>query len=140
MGFYLNSTTAYTLYKDETTKPYFVDKTDILKELIPLANQGSNYVCITRPRRFGKTVMADMIASFFSEACDSSDIFDNLHIAKDKQYRHNLNSYPVIHITLNEVPRKCTTYEQDIERIEDKLIKDLIQAYPDVEIDETDAV
>ena len=140
MGFYLNSTTAYTLYKDETTKPYFVDKTDILKELIPLANQGSNYVCITRPRRFGKTVMADMIASFFSEACDSSDIFDNLHIAKDKQYRHNLNSYPVIHITLNELPRKCTTYEQYIERIEDKLIKDLIQAYPDVEIDETDAV
>lgn len=140
MGVYLNSTIAYTLYKDETTKPYFVDKTQIMEELIPLARQGSNYVCITRPRRFGKTVMADMIASFFSKACDSSDIFDKLYIAKNEGYHQALNSYPVIHMTFNELPRKCKTYEQYIERIESKLIKDLIQAYPEVDIDEQDAV
>ena len=65
MGVYFNSTAAYTLYKSETVKPYFVDKTLILKELFPLVEEGNNYLCITRPRRFGKTVMANMIASFF---------------------------------------------------------------------------
>ena len=65
MGVYLNSTAAYTLYKSETVKPYIVDKTLILKELFPLVEEGNNYLCITRPRRFGKTVMANMIASFF---------------------------------------------------------------------------
>lgn len=68
MGAYLNSISAYTLYKNESVKPYFVDKTQILDEIIPMASEGSNYICITRPRRFGKTVMANLIASFFPRA------------------------------------------------------------------------
>lgn len=65
MGIYLNGTTAYTLYKSETVKPYFIDKTLMLEQLFPLVNEGNNYICITRPRRFGKTVTANMIAAFF---------------------------------------------------------------------------
>lgn len=67
MGIYVNSKNAYALYKKETVKPYFIDKTRILNELFPLVEEGSNYLCITRPRRFGKTVMANMIAAFFSQ-------------------------------------------------------------------------
>ena len=62
MGVYLNSTTAYTLYKSESEKPYFVDKTKLLKELFPLVASGNNHICIARPRRFGKTIMANMVA------------------------------------------------------------------------------
>lgn len=65
MGVYLNSGTARTLYKNETQKPYFIDKSLLLEELFPFVKEGSNYICITRPRRFGKTVMANMIAAFF---------------------------------------------------------------------------
>ena len=65
MGIYLNSKTAYILYKSEAEKPYFVDKTKMLEELFPLVETGNNHICITRPRRFGKTVMANMIAAFF---------------------------------------------------------------------------
>lgn len=54
MGIYLNSEAAYRLYKNEAEKPYFVDKTLLLEELFPLVKEGTNYVCITRPRRFGK--------------------------------------------------------------------------------------
>ena len=140
MGSYLDSTIAYTLYKDETGKPYFVDKTELLEELIPIVNQSSGYICITRPRRFGKTVMANMIASFFSRICDASDIFDSLQIAEYESYKDNLNKFPVIHISFNELPRKCKTYEQYIERIERNLIKDLVQSYPDMQIDEAEAV
>ena len=74
MGFYLNNLDVYTLYKSEVEKPYFVDKSLLLQELFPLLDEGKSYICITRPRRFGKTVMANMIASFFQkpvipEAC-----------------------------------------------------------------------
>lgn len=65
MGVYLNSKAAYTLYKNETEQPYFVDKSQMLEELFPLVRTGNNHICITRPRRFGKTVMANMIAAFF---------------------------------------------------------------------------
>ena len=85
MGVYLNSETAYTLYKNETEKPYFVDKSQMLEELFPLVREGTNYICLTRPRRFGKTVMAKMIASFFSRAHNSADIFDSLNISKNKE-------------------------------------------------------
>lgn len=67
MGIYVNSKNAYALYKKETAKPYFIDKTPLLKDLFPLVEEGSHYLCVTRPRRFGKTVMANMIASFFSK-------------------------------------------------------------------------
>ncbi|MCD8348581.1 MAG: hypothetical protein LUD16_11695 [Lachnospiraceae bacterium] len=51
MGYYLNSTQVYSLYESETKKPYFVDKTAMLKELNPLVEEGKNHICITRPRR-----------------------------------------------------------------------------------------
>ncbi len=140
MGFYLNSTAAYTIFRDEAAKPYFVDKSMMLKELFPLVERGNNFVCVTRPRRFGKTMMADMISAFFSKAQDSSDVFDRLYIGKEEKYREHLNRYSVIHITLNKIPKKCNTYEQYIERVESKLFTDLQNAFPEVELDETDAI
>ena len=67
MGFYLNSRAPYTLYQNETKQPYFVDKTKMLKELFPLVEAGNKHICLTRPRRFGKTIMANMVASFFQK-------------------------------------------------------------------------
>lgn len=71
MGFYLNSKKPSLLFQEEALSAYFVDKTDILNELVPLIEaqsflpgagqnrgKGYKYVCITRPRRFGKTVIA----------------------------------------------------------------------------------
>ena len=98
MGIYLNSISSYSLYKSEYTRPYFVDKSSLLKELIPLAEQGNAHICITRPRRFGKTVMANMIGAFFSKGVESSDVFDRLQISADKDYRKHLNQHNVIYI------------------------------------------
>lgn len=140
MGIYVKSLTAYTMYKSETEKIYFVDKSKILKELFPLAETGNNHICITRPRRFGKTVMANMIDAFFSNAFDSKDIFQKLFIAGDENYGKHLNRYPVVHISFNDLPRKCVSYDQYIERVEQRLIKDLKIEYPEVEIDDEAAV
>lgn len=140
MGIYLNNTTAYTLYKNETTKPYFVDKSNLLTELFPLIDEGSNYICITRPRRFGKTIMANMIAAFLCKSCDSHDIFDTLNIHDSDAYQTCINQYNVIHISLNEVPEQCNSYQQYISRIRNRLVRDLNQAYPDCNIDTNDAL
>ena len=140
MGIYVNSKNAYALYKKETAKPYFVDKTVLLKELFPLVEEGSHYLCITRPRRFGKTVMANMVASFFSKGHRANDVFQNLQIYQDKDYEKYLNKYTVIHIMFNDLPRNCNSYKQYIDRIEETLIKDLKKEYPDMPIDDQNAV
>ncbi len=140
MGIYLNGTMAYSLYSSETSGLYFVDKTMLLSELFPLIETGNRHICLTRPRRFGKTVMANMIGAFFSRGCDSHDLFDHLQIAEQEGYLENLNQHDVIHIDFSEVPRQCKTYEQYIGRIERRLLKDIRKAYPEADFDEEDAV
>lgn len=140
MGIYLNNTTAYSLYQSETRNPYFVDKTEILTELFPLIEQGNRYICITRPRRFGKTVMANMLGAFLGKGHASGDLFEKLAVSRHEDYRKHLNRHDVIDISFNELPRRGKTYAEYIERIENKLIRDLKQAYPDCQIQDEDAV
>ncbi len=140
MGFYLNSRTAYALYQNEVGQDYFVDKSKMLKELFPLVKAGNKHICLTRPRRFGKTIMANMIASFFSKAYDAKELFDHLAIAQEQGYGRYRNQYNVVHISFNDVPRNCSTYAQYISRIEEHLLKDIQKEFPDVDLGASDAV
>ena len=107
----------------------------MIEELFPLIEEGANHICITRPRRFGKTVTANMISAFFSRAREAADIFDRLKISTSQNYSKYRNQYNVIHISLNDISRQCTTYEEYITRIEQRLVRDLKRAYPQAELD-----
>lgn len=154
MGVYLNSRSAYSLFCEDYASTYYVDKTDILAELVPIVElreneieesgpnqgKGQKYVAITRPRRFGKTVMANMIASYFGKGADSSRLFRNLKVSKYEWYEEHLNKHNVIHIMFNKMPKACKSYDQYIARFEKGLLTDLRKAYPDAEIEKDDAV
>ncbi|MCI5528533.1 MAG: ATP-binding protein [Blautia sp.] len=140
MGMYLNSISPYYLYKSEFSRPYFVDKSEVLKELIPFVFQGNSYICVTRPRRFGKTVMANMIGAFFGKGEDASEIFDNLKISQEENYRNHLNQHNVIYIDFSVVDDECTSYKEYIEAIKETLKSDLHLAYPDVAFREKSSV
>ncbi|MCD8337827.1 MAG: ATP-binding protein [Lachnospiraceae bacterium] len=144
MGYYLNSILPFSLYKSETESPYFVDKTLFLRELFPLVEAGNKHICITRPRRFGKSVMAAMIGAFFSKGMDSSSIFDSLNIAKDlsgesgempekkSDYRKYMNQYHVLYINFIRPSSLSSSYEDFIGRIEKTMTKDLHKEFPNV--------
>ena len=151
MGFYLNSKKPALLYGKETQAAYFVDKTLLLEELVALLGQqneslehsgtaGNRYVCITRPRRFGKTVMANMIASYFGQGMDTGKVFDTLAVGQKSWYQRHLNKHNVIHIMFNEMPAQCQNYSQYISRIQKRLLTDLICAFPNAGIDDGTAV
>ncbi|HBA50551.1 MAG TPA: hypothetical protein DCZ91_22695 [Lachnospiraceae bacterium] len=140
MGDYLNTTAFRDAYLNAYNSPYFVDKSQLLGELIHSVDTSANCICITRPRRFGKSVAANMIASFFSKECDMEAVFGKLKIAANASYRDYMGKYDVIFISFNELPRKCTNYGQYIDRIESRLLRDLMEAYPRADINEEDAV
>lgn len=140
MGIFLNSAAPYSLYESEVKKPYFVDKSLMLEELFLPAETGNSHICITRPRRFGKTVMANMVSAFFSRGVDSTEIFSKLKIAESTGYKKHLNTHDVIRIDFSRMPRNCNSYDKYIERIERILIQDLMEAYPKADIQEEDAV
>lgn len=134
MGIYLNSIEPYEKYSIMARELYFVDKSEIMKDIFPLIDGFSKYLCITRPRRFGKTVMANLVAAFFGNAYDSSDIFDKLKISQHPDYKKHLNAYDVIYIDFSRVSKKCQSYEQYISRIEDTLADELNEAYPGIKL------
>lgn len=154
MGVYLNSRSAYSLFCEDYASTYYVDKTDILAELVPIVElkenlsersginrgKGQKYVAIIRPRRFGKTVMANMIVSYFGKGADSNAEFETLSVSKYSWYQKHLNKHNVIHIMFNEMPKGCKSYDQYIARFEKGLLTDLRKAYPDAEIEKEDAV
>ena len=154
MGVYLNSRKSGSVFRRTAQSLYFVDKTAILDELIPTVEQkktaedgqelGSGrdirYICITRPRRFGKTVMASMIASYFGKGEPSREAFQGLEIGKSARFEEHLNRHNVIYISFKEVPDECRTYEQYISRIKKRLLGDLRTAYPDAGFTKDDAV
>lgn len=118
MGRYLDSKRPLVLYEEECAGTYFVDKSAMLEELFPLIGKGNKYLCITRPRRFGKTVMANMISAFLGRGQDSRDLFSGLAIGTSGNFDRHVNRYPVLSISMNEIPRNCSTYEQYISRLE----------------------
>ena len=140
MGNYLNSRKRYMLYRSEVLGDCFVDKSLLLQELFPLVERGNQYICITRPRRFGKTVMANMLGAFFSKGFDSHDVFDRLRIHACEGYETHINQHQVIYISFNELPRNCTSYEQYMERIQNRLVADLQALCPEYAIRQEDAV
>lgn len=136
MGMFLNSISPVEEYKDIVKSRFFVDKTLLIEEIISTVKvDGQKFLCITRPRRFGKSVMANMIYTFFGKAEEGSGIFDTLQISQTADWRECLNQYDVIYIDFSRLPRNCNCYEQYIGRIQDGINADLVEKYQEIKID-----
>lgn len=140
MGIFLNSKAPFEAFRAVATDSYFVDKSMLLGELIPSIGKEKRFFCITRPRRFGKSVMANMVAAFFSRAVEAKDIFQHLKISENQRYREHLNRHNVVFIDFSRVPEACDSYEAYIRRISDGLKEDLMTEYPELNLDKEQAV
>ena len=76
----------------------YVDKTGLLDYTNSVLGTTDAYICNSRPRRFGKSYAANMLAAYYSKGCDSEKMFSELDIAKTENFALHLNKYDVIHI------------------------------------------
>ncbi|MGL5353881.1 MAG: AAA family ATPase, partial [Clostridium sp.] len=135
MAIYLNTNKSLENYKELFNEKYFIDKSKIIGVLNNRISTKGKYVCITRPRRFGKSSVADMLGAYYSKAVDSKGIFDTLKISKSNSYNDNLNKYNVINISFNKIPDKNKTYDEYIGLLQDALIADIKNLYPSLQIE-----
>ncbi|MCD8023606.1 MAG: ATP-binding protein [Lachnospiraceae bacterium] len=140
MGYYLNPEDILELYKGEIEKPYFVDKTEMLEELIAVLEEGRSYISVTRPRRFGKSMVASMIGAFFGKGTDSSEVFSQLKIAGKSNYEKHLNQHNLIYIDFSRDVFECRSYDEYINTVKMRLLDDLREAYPNAKIREWDSI
>lgn len=76
----------------------YVDKTGVIEYTNSVLDTMEGYICNSRPRRFGKSYAANMLAAYYSKGCDSEEMFSGLEIAKAPDFKQHLNKYDVIHL------------------------------------------
>ena len=140
MAIYLNSINPYENYRSLYRSKYFVDKSLIIDKLNEVIETSDKYICITRPRRFGKSSVADMIGAYYSKAVNSKEVFENLKISNEDNYKEYLNKYNVISISFNEIPDNMKSYDDYINNIINELKKELINNFNINDIDKTDSL
>lgn len=69
----------------------YVDKTGLLGYTNKVMNTLQGYICNSRPRRFGKSMTANMLTAYYSKGCDSEKMFSNLEISKNPDFKKHLN-------------------------------------------------
>ena len=98
MGIYLNP--GNRGFWESVRSEIYVDKTGLIAETNKCVNTEQKYLCVSRPRRFGKSMALKMLAAYYSRGCDSQELFAGYSIAEDPTYQEYLNRYEVATVIL----------------------------------------
>ncbi|MCQ2335794.1 MAG: ATP-binding protein [Paludibacteraceae bacterium] len=138
MGLYLNPGNEQ-LRQDLRSKIY-IDKSMLISKLNELIGTSDKYVCVSRPRRFGKSMAGNMIAAYYSKGCDSRELFKDLKIAGDPSFESNLNNTNVIKIDLNAMYNKATDKSNLVKFFTGLVRDEFVETFPDVGIKDDDTM
>ena len=125
MGIYVNPNNAN--FQIALNSSIYVDKSMLVSEINRLVNTNKRFVCVSRSRRFGKTMAGNMLSAYFSKGCDSRELFSNLKIAKDPSFEKYLNKLNVIKLDVNAVLSNRTP--QEIETGVDPKKRDVVPIF-----------
>ncbi|MCM1263701.1 MAG: ATP-binding protein [Butyrivibrio sp.] len=137
MGIYVNRGNAS--FTRARKSQIYVDKTGLLEYTNSVLETEQCYICSSRPRRFGKSMAAGMIAAYYDKGCDSRTLFDDLKIAESPGYEEHLNKYDVIHLDIADLRLENENAIQTVDYIQGIVIKELREVYPNaVDSEETE--
>ena len=137
MGRYLNP--GNTLFRKALNSQIYVDKSELISYTNRVINSEQQYVCVSRPRRFGKSMAANMLAAYYSREIDSKNLFKGLKIEQDASFEKHLNQYNVIFLNMQKFLSKTHDVSKMEKLLETYLLQDLFDRYPDIKyLDKTD--
>jgi len=128
-GTYLNPSN--NGFAESLRSKIYVDKSELISYTNSVLRTQQKFVCVSRPRRFGKTMAAQMLVAYYSRGCSSKKLFSNLAIAKDKSYTKHLNKYNVIFLNMQRFLSNSDDIEDMKAEIKDTLLDDICDRYPD---------
>ena len=138
MGIYLNP--GNENFREITRAEIYVDKTGMLAVTNRFIDRGNKYICISRPRRFGKTIAGNMLCAYYSKGCDSRDLFAPYKIAAVPAFSEKLNKYNVIKIDMNSEYQNTLDKNKVMSRLGREIIKEFKTAFPDILFEEDDSL
>lgn len=115
----------------------YVDKSGLIAVINNTLNSKRRFSCVTRSRRFGKSMAAEMLSAYYDCSCDSRQLFEDLEIASDPSFEKHLNKYPVLYLDMTAFVTRF--YDKGIvNQIDAELKADVMEAFPDVAVKEND--
>ena len=131
MGSYLNP--GNLSFRGSLRSKIYVDKSELIARTNEALCTEQKYICVSRPRRFGKSMAANMLAAYYDRSEDTTELFQNLAISKDRSYRENLNQYDVIKINMQEFLSMSETMEEMLEMLKNYLILDFKETFHEIQ-------
>ena len=134
MGTYINTGNAGF---QRVRNSRYVDKSQMISVINSILNTEKCMSCVTRCRRFGKSMAAKMLCAYYDQSCDSRHLFEDLKIASNPSFEKHLNKYPVLYIDMTSF---VTRYKDEtiVAHINEDVMADVHTAYPDIPLREND--
>jgi hypothetical protein len=117
----------------------YVDKSQLIAAVNKTLFTEHCFSCVSRCRRFGKSMAAKMLCAYYDHSCDSRSLFADLMIAGDPTFEEHLNKYAVIYLDITNFVSQYKT-DDIVEKIDAALLKDVSEAYPDVAVQTDDSL
>lgn len=128
MGIYLNPTNEK--FQRSLNSEIYVDKSELIAYTNRVIDTNQQYLCVSRPRRFGKSMALDMLASYYSRYNDSASQFEKLKIAKTSAYIRYLNQYNVICVNMQDFLSNSSNINEMIDMLRKRLLFEFRSQYP----------
>lgn len=129
MGLYVNPGNAG--FKRALRSSIYVDKSLLIEYTNGVLDSEQGYICVSRPRRFGKSMAANMLCAYYSMDCDSSGLFDGLNIAEKESYRKHLNHHDVIYLNIQQFLSGAGSADFLVAYLQKEVLNELREVYGD---------
>ena len=130
MGLFVNPDNR--AFQDAINAEIYVDKTGLLEVTNRFLSTPQKFICNSRPRRFGKSMAANMLAAYYSKGCDSHELFAGLVIEKNSDYEKYLNKFDVIHFDVQWCFKEAGSAEKTVSFITQTILSELRDIYGDI--------
>ena len=132
MGTYLNP--GNNDFVRAVNSKIYVDKTEMLAYTNSILNTEQQFICVSRPRRFGKSMAANMLVAYYSRGCDSRELFSRFKIGKADSFEKHLNQYNVIRLNMTRYTDEGNTMEQMLQYLGEDIVEEITEEFPDLKM------
>ncbi|KAI4448168.1 hypothetical protein C823_002687 [Eubacterium plexicaudatum ASF492] len=130
MGSYLNPGSKG--FRESLNSEIYIDKTMLIQQTNAVINTRQKFLCVSRPRRFGKSMAADMLAAYYNRGENCAPLFDPFAVAQIESYKKHLNRYDVIKINMQEFLSMTDCVSEMVSMIKNYLILELTEHFEQV--------
>ena len=139
MGIYLNP--GDELFQEAIRSEIYVDKTGLLNYTNKVLRTSRKYLCVSRPRRFGKSMAANMVAAYYDRTADAMHTFAGKEIVQSPDFETYCNKYDVIQLNIQDFLSRSSGADGLLKLLKKSLLRDLLKTYPNEDyLDATDLV